>query len=462
MQKKYWLGLIGVLLLAAVGGGVYYYLVTARAAQAATAAASNRLQTATARLGDLTILASASGSLIPANKVSTGFDENGKLIELNVQIGSQVKAGEVLARLQTNTTQENIEAAIANAELAVLKAQAALDTLYESAAELRTKAISNMTTYASAVRDAQYALDNYTVPAALKGMTPIEALDYAKEKLDSAREAFEPYRYYPAEDETRETLLAELAAAQSLYDSAVTQLGYVYALEVAQTNLENARRDYARYQDGPDPSELAMAQAELNNAQANLALAQDAQAVVDLTAPFDGVILNVTASVGESVNSAFITIANLQQPMLEIYLDETDLDKVTVGRLAEAYFDAYPEQTFLGHIVQVDPSLQSLSGVQTIRAWVLIDNSDVSGYTLPVGLNAAVDVVFARAENAVLIPIEALRDLGGGEYAVFVVDANGELVLRMVEIGLQDLTSVEIVSGLQAGEVISTGIVATK
>ena len=462
MQKKFWFALIAVILLAAAGGGVYYYLTVVRTAQAASANGDTKLQTSTARTGELTILASASGSLIPSSQISIGFAESGTLIELNVQIGSQVEAGDVLARLQTNTTEEEITASIANAELAVLKAQSAIDDLYESAASARTAAISNITTYASAVRDAQYDLDYFTVPAEIKGMEPMEALDYAKAKLDAVRAAFEPYKYYSAENDTREALVEALALAQSLYDTAVTQLQYVYVLEAAQNNLDKARKDYERYKEGPDADELAMAQAELNNANSDLVLAKETQAVIELTAPFNGTIMTVDASVGESVGSAFITLANLQQPMLEIYLDETDLDKVIVGGLAEASFDAYPDQTFTGHIVQVDPSLQSLSGVQTIRAWMLLDGTELSAFNLPVGLNAAVDVVYARTENAVLIPIEALRDMGDGTYAVFVVDETGELVLRMVEIGLQDLTSVEITSGLSAGETVSTGIVATK
>jgi hypothetical protein len=59
------------------------------------------------------------------------------------------------------------------------------------------------------------------------------------------------------------------------------------------------------------------------------------------------------------------------------------------------------------------------------------------------------------------VPVEALRDLGEGEYAVFVV-VDGEPVLRVVEVGLVDITSAEILSGLEAGEVVSTGNTQTR
>jgi multidrug efflux pump subunit AcrA (membrane-fusion protein) len=81
--------------------------------------------------------------------------------------------------------------------------------------------------------------------------------------------------------------------------------------------------------------------------------------------------------------------------------------------------------------------------------------------SLPVGLNASVDIIGGRTENAVLVPVEALRELGLDEYAVFVVE-NNEPTLRIVQVGLIDFVSAEIISGLEAGEVVTTGIVETE
>ena len=87
--------------------------------------------------------------------------------------------------------------------------------------------------------------------------------------------------------------------------------------------------------------------------------------------------------------------------------------------------------------------------------------NDAITYELPSGSAASVDVVGGRAENAVLVPVEALHEIGEGQYAVFVME-NGKLRLRMVEVGLQDLTKAEIISGLNAGDVVTTGVVETK
>jgi multidrug efflux pump subunit AcrA (membrane-fusion protein) len=176
-----------------------------------------------------------------------------------------------------------------------------------------------------------------------------------------------------------------------------------------------------------------------------------------------GTILSIDANVGEQVGTgAIITLADLEQPVLEIYLDETDLDKVAVGYEVEVVFDAYPNATFTGQVVEVDPSLATVSNVRAVRALVALDeDSFLKPQTLPVGLNASVDVIGGRTENAVLVPVEALRELGPDEYAVFVVEY-GEPKLRVVQVGLTDFTSAEIISGLEAGEVVTTGIVETE
>jgi multidrug efflux pump subunit AcrA (membrane-fusion protein) len=72
-----------------------------------------------------------------------------------------------------------------------------------------------------------------------------------------------------------------------------------------------------------------------------------------------------------------------------------------------------------------------------------------------------VDIIAGRATGAVLVPVEAVRDLGDGTYAVFVLE-NDQPVMRVVTIGITDLTYVEITSGLSAGETVTTGIVETK
>ena len=75
-------------------------------------------------------------------------------------------------------------------------------------------------------------------------------------------------------------------------------------------------------------------------------------------------------------------------------------------------------------------------------------------------MNATVEVIGGQAENVVLVPVESLRELSPGQYAVFVME-DGEPKLRIVEVGLMDFTFAEILSGVEAGEIVTTGLVET-
>ncbi len=66
-----------------------------------------------------------------------------------------------------------------------------------------------------------------------------------------------------------------------------------------------------------------------------------------------------------------------------------------------------------------------------------------------------------RATNALLVPVEAVRELSPDSYAVFVME-NGEPKMKFVEVGLMDFTFAEILSGLEVGDVVTTGLVETQ
>jgi len=459
-KRSFWISLVVILVMASAG--IWFYSTRIAAANTAKAEAP-ALQTSVARQGDLVVMASGTGQLIAASAINMGFADNGTLIEINVAVGGKVKAGDVMARLQTKNTPESVQASIASAELAVTTAQNALDNLYTTAETTRATALNDIATYAQALRDAQYQLENYTTPSTFQGLSPIEAFDLMKKQLDTVSKAFEPYRGISQNDNTRRDLLVKLNDAQSNYDSAVKRLNYEYLFEVADANLQKARQTYDAYKDGPAKSDLKQAQDELATAQAQLALAKETKAVIELVAPIDGTVLSESANVGEYVaTTSIITLADLEKRMLDVSLDQTDLDHVAIGYQADVTFDALPDNKFTGKVVAVDPSLATVSNVQVIKASVLLDQATLpSGVTLPIGLTASVDVIAGQANNAVLVPVDALRQIDADEYAVFVMN-NGELKLRTVTVGLMDLTSAQIVSGLDAGETVSTGVVQTR
>ena len=291
------------------------------------------------------------------------FKTAGKLQALHVCPGDRVQEGDLLAELDETEAVDSYQAAVTTAELAVLRAEQALDDLYANTELARTDALNEITTYAQAVRDAQFALENFTLPTYLQGLELIEALDRMKAQLDSASAAFEPYRYLNVDDETRKDRLETLNDAQSQYDAAVKHLKYAYELQVAQANLDKARADYDKYTAGPAPDDLALAEAELANAQAQLALAESdlEEAIEDqedifLLAPWDGTVLSIETAPGALVGSSTPILTLLDTTQLEFHttnLSERDLAQIKPGQTAFVTLKAYPDAPIEASVLRI-------------------------------------------------------------------------------------------------------------
>jgi RND family efflux transporter MFP subunit len=200
----------------------------------------------------------------------------------------------------------------------------------------------------------------------------------------------------------------------------------------------------------------------LEQAKLDLAEAEVSLAGTTLVSPINGTVMSIDMSIGDTVGtSAVITVADLSQRYLEIFLDESDWANIQAGYPAEVVFDILPDSTFNGTVIQVDPGLYSESGTSAVRAIVKLTDVDDETFNLPLGTSAAVDVIGGEATDAILIPVEALHDAGNGQYGIFVM-TDGKPRLQLVEIGIQDLTSVEITSGLNPGDVVTTGIAETR
>ena len=525
MKRKYWLILLGVVVIA--GAGYFAY----RQFDPATAAAEEtepEIQTAVARLGELVIYASGAGEVVPVSELALSFDLSGVISEVLVRSGEQVSAGQVLARLDKDQTPEETAIEIAQAKLAVVEARQALEDLNLNAAVAAAQALQEL-------EAAQTALDELLNPAleqALAYKTYLEAqlavdeaestfytsqltasqanIDAAyadliikQESLEKAEERYADYADRPDGNLGKAQAQASLSAAQSAYESAQrnynamisagSELDQAIAkatFDLAQAQLAQAELEWEAIRDGSAETDLALAQAKLAAAQAayervkdgsaaeeitiaevkitlaetDLAALQAAPGTAELRAPVDGTVTAISYTAGASVtaNNPVITLADIRQAYLRVYLDETDIENAAVGYAVEVVFDAFPDEIFTGQVIEVDPSITRVSNSPAVSLLAALDPASFSKpRTLAIGLNATVDVIGGRAENAVLVPVEAVREIGPGEYTVFVME-NDEPRLRVVTVGLMDFTYAEITSGLEAGEVVSTGIVATE
>jgi len=242
--------------------------------------------------------------------------------------------------------------------------------------------------------------------------------------------------------------VAEARAGLAQAKAALIEAQYYYSALIGEEVPEDAT--------GSGLTTLEQTKLDLESAETDLAGAS-------LVAPINGTIMSVDMTLGGTVESGTVvmTISDLSQQYLEVFLDESDWESIKVGYPTEVIFDILPDSIFTGSVVQIDPGLYTESGSSVVRTIVQLTNENNEDLNLPLGTSAAVDVIGGEATDAILIPIEALHDAGNGQYAVFVL-TNGVPRLQLVEIGIKDLSSVEITSGLSQGDIVTTGIAETQ
>lgn len=461
LSNKRLLSVLAIVVLVA-GGGAWYYYDQVLPAQATPPAET--IETARVRRGDLVILASGTGTLNPAVEVELGFRAGGLLAEIPVEVSDQVEAGDLLARLDT----AELERTMTQAEIALRQAEIRLEIAQEPSDEATIQRAQDAVDQAAAT----LRLAQINVAAAQDDVAVNEALEDAQEAY---QEALNDYNYWLNEyNENDADYWFVDDAGETLDDK---KLALDRAQQRADQLLQSALNDLAQWADfygqaqddldellaDPDELDVESLQLDVQTAQLNLATAQENLSNARLTAPFAGLVAAVQAQAGETVGTApVITLIDLAHPFVGLYLDETDLDEIAPGYEVKVIFDALSDETFIGHVVRVDPELIEVEGVPTIQALAALDAESLGNpRLLPAGLNASVEVIGGRAEDALLVPVEALRELSPGNYAVFVV-VDGQPQPRSVEVGLMDFSYAEIISGLEQGEVVSTGIVETE
>lgn len=349
------------------------------------------------------LVVSAEGQVVPARYVRLSFDIAGTVEEVFVQKGETVQAGQIIARLKNR---EQFEAAITAAKLELLSAQQALDALSENAEVNVAQAARVIADLRDAVRDAERRLNNLLSPAEQTDIEQARAnVAIAREKMKKAREDYEPYAKKPEDNLVRATLLSKKAQAEEEYEAAVRRLNNLLSganeidaaqaeaeLALAQAQLAQAQKNYAELENGIDPDALALAQARLENAAAQMAAAQAAARNLELRAPFAGTLVVNDLKVGQYVlpGTPLVVLADISQWQVETNdLAEVDVALLQPGMSATITLDAFPGREFSGVIRLIDYLGQERRGDMTYTVTLDFDPGDV-----PVrwGMTAYVDI----------------------------------------------------------------------
>ena len=236
---------------------------------------------------------------------------------------------------------------------------------------------------------------------------------------------------------------AEVAAAQQRLQSATA------SIEALQ------KRSTSRY----SPAEISRAQAQLADAQASLAAARTAYANVNIHSPLSGTVYSIPVSEYDFVPAGedLLDVADLNRIQVRAYFDEPEIGKLAAGQSVKIVWDAKPGQIWHGHIEQAPTTVISYGTRNVGECIITVD--DARGDLLP-NTNVVVTVTTSQAFNVLSIPRDALHTEGQSNF-VFRVIA-GKLVRTPVQIGVGNLTRVEITGGLTEKDTVALNAISNR
>ena len=450
--------LIVALLLAAIGGGYAAYTRFFSPASLAEEPPEPQLETSTVTQGDIVITVDGSGELVPTAELELAFRTSGVLDELLAEVGDTVQEGDRLALLET----DSLERAVADAHVEVELAQLELADVQEGPSE------AELASAQAAMRDAQVALQlaqnayKRTFDSNLDGIVESRKVDFDWRVgyYQEQKGKYERGHLSQADHDwaMNAMISADGAWQEAINDALAEEVQARNQIEQARNGVYEAEQDLQLLESEPLTDTVTRATLVVDEAllareeaTANLEAAQ-------LYAPFGGVVMDVAAIGGQQVGTGtpILTLADLQEPLLRFWVEETDAGGVAVGKPVSIVFEAYPDDTFDGEIVRMDPMLVTVDGTPAVQVWASVDFS-AQDVVILAGMTADVEVVAAEARDAILVPVEALRELSPGQYVVFIVNPNGEPEMQAVEVGLTDPIYAEILDGLDRGETVSVG-----
>jgi multidrug resistance efflux pump len=334
----------------------------------------------------------ADGSVVAVKPVLTvSFTASGRLLELTVQPGDVVAAGDLIATLDDEALVDAITSAefqVAQSEINLEQAQIELDRLLEWEPDETAVALAEANLAA-----AQAALENAQVSDAAAGNSATSAnvsVAQAERQLADAQEAyntaFDPGREWELGDPFRSQLLENereaaernlqfaeenLRVARANYSLAAAGINNDTALN-AQASVVNAQQALEQAQKPPtaeqvEAAQLSVAQAELSLQQSQLSLDQAQEAVQDaeLAAPTTGTVLSVEVAEGAMVGAGSPVITMLDTTQLEFHtsnLSERDLARIAPGQSVQVTLKAYPNDVIEGSVVRIGTQATGVVG----------------------------------------------------------------------------------------------------
>lgn len=355
--------------------------------------------TAPAIMRDLPRFFEATGSLAGDQQTDVAPSFAGKVTAIGVDLGSYVKRGQMIVRLDD-----------VDSKLRVQQAEAQLD---------QSKAALRQAEEKVNLRPGQ----NFDVNRVPEVINARVALELAEKNLRRA-----------------EKLIESGDVSRSNYDDQKARRDQLK--EVYEAALSVGRQNYAA---------VATARANVANAETQLGLARRNLSYALVFSPIDGYVAERTADLGEYVSPAskVATIVRINPLRIRIDVPEQAIPEVKVGQSVSVTTSAWPDKNFSGRIARISPNVSPTSRTLTVEAEV-----ENSSSVLKPGQFASVRILQARAQPAVLVPLRAVRTESGVS-RIFVIK-DGHAQQRLVQLGQTESDLVEVKNGIAADEQVAT------
>jgi len=371
----------------------------------------DKLPTTKVSRGTVRATVSVSGNLNAPDDQFVAFATPGTVIDVRVEKGDTVSAGDILATLDT----EDFERNVALARISLQQAQ----TQYDIADQQLRNTIF------------PHYYNSYVVDVPGTWM----ALDEATESVHEARALIEAGDIDEA-NLLLDDVLSEIAEAQESAESRKWE--FPIAIKVMELQREAAS-------------------SAVDAARLNLEAAMDALDDASVEAPIGGVITAVMVKEGDTLTNmdfsspAFHIIdpSNLEMTGL---IDEMDIAEISKGQKAIVTLDALPATEVIGSVTYISEAAMIEAGVVMYETTVTLQNP---GSEVKDGMSATADIVMDEKQDVLVIPTTAIMRGEAGDDIVYLVDAEGEAMAQPITTGMRSGRMVEIVSGLSEGDMIA-------
>lgn len=333
---------------------------------------------------DISQTIEAVGKVYAKDQVDVGAQVSGQIIKLYVDVGSHVKQGDLIAQIDKDKQQNDLD---------ITKAQ----------------------------------------------------LESAKVNLESKKVALE----IASKQYQREQKL--YAAKASSLENLETQKNNFYTLKANVAELN---------------AQVVQLEITLKNAQKDLGY-------TTITAPMDGVVINVAVDEGQTVNAnqntpTIVRIANLDQMEVRMEIAEADVGKIKIGTELDFSLLSDPQKTYQASIASIDPADTQISDSSTSSSSSSSSSSSLSSNNaiyyyakfyvankddfLRIGMSIQNEIVVASAKDVIAVPTYAIKNDAKGYYVEILQDQKA--VKKYVKLGIKDSVNTQILEGLSEGELL--------